>query len=222
MGYLWGIGLALLAAVGVIVAANATGDGRTSVREFWADLRSGLRRRGARDDAAEPDAEPVDVPFAQIFAESSEPDDGYLQLDELAEMLERTGERAGRILPGRGEHGHRPARAAHPAAVRPAATHDDAAATHDAAGHDAATHAAAAGAGADARAAAAAAPAAPAPDEAPRAAHPRAPRPHPVAARRSGHEPAARRSGTATVHAPAAPVPSAPLPPAVPPQRRDG
>ncbi len=181
MGYLWGIGLALLAAVGVIVAANATGDGRTSAREFWADLRSGLRRRGREADAddAAVDAEPVDVPFAQIFAESSEPDDGYLQLDELAEMLERTGERAGRILPGRGEHEHRPAQredADHPAA-------------------------------------------APTAEETEPAAHPRTSRPHPVAARRSGHEPAARRSGTATAHAPAT---SVTLPPAVPPQRRDG
>lgn len=181
MGYLWGIGLALLAAVGVIVAANATGDGRTSVREFWADLRAGLRRRGKDVDGALVDAEPVDVPFAQIFAESSEPDDGYLQLDELAEMLERTGERAGRILPGRGEHEHRPARAERTErADRPTT--------------------------------------APAADEAPRAAHPRTPRSHPVAARRSGHEPVAHR-GTVTTHAPAAPVA---LPPAVPPQRRDG
>jgi hypothetical protein len=186
MGYLWGIGLALLAAVGVIVAANATGDGRTSAREFWADLRSGLRRRGARDDAAgaEGDAEPVDVPFAQMFAESSEPDDGYLQLDELAEMIERTGERAGRILPGRGEHGHRtahPEQAEHPAAA-PVAGEP----AHDT----------------------------------PHAPHPRTtPRAHPAPVRRSGHEPAARRTGTATAHAPAA---SAPLPPAVPPQRRDG
>jgi hypothetical protein len=92
-GYLWGIGLALLAAVGVIVMANAVGDGGTDLRSFWRDLRNGLRRR---DDAEaqpdEDDAEPVDVPFEQLFAEASQPDDGYLQLDELAEMLERTGD----------------------------------------------------------------------------------------------------------------------------------
>lgn len=108
--YLWGVGLAVLAAVGVIVAANAAGDGGTSPRAFWTDLRAGLRRvrdRSARDEADE--AEPVDVPFEQLFAEASQPDDGYLQLDELAEVIERTGERAGRLLPGRtGEREHRP------------------------------------------------------------------------------------------------------------------
>src|SRR6478736_3443529 len=98
-GYLVVIGLALVAAIGVIVLANAAGDGGTDLRTFWADLRSGLRRRrGGDEEAPVADAaEPVDVPFDQIFAEASQPDDGYLQLDELAEMLERTGERAVRL-----------------------------------------------------------------------------------------------------------------------------
>lgn len=99
-GYLVVIGLALVAAIGVIVLANAAGDGGTDLRTFWADLRSGLRRRGRDDDEQSPvvdEAEPVDVPFDQLFAEASQPDDGYLQLDELAEMLERTGERAARL-----------------------------------------------------------------------------------------------------------------------------
>jgi len=97
-GYLVVIGLALVAAIGVIVLANAAGDGGTDLRTFWSDLRSGLRRR--RDDDRAPvvdEGEPVDVPFDQLFAEASQPDDGYLQLDELAEMLERTGERAVRL-----------------------------------------------------------------------------------------------------------------------------
>jgi len=98
-GYLVVIGLALVAAIGVIVLANAAGDGGTDLRTFWADLRSGLRRRrGGDEEAPVADAaEPVDVPFDQLFAEASQPDDGYLQLDELAEMLERTGERAVRL-----------------------------------------------------------------------------------------------------------------------------
>lgn len=107
--YAWGIGLALLAAVGVIVAANAAEGGRTGLRTFWQDLRGGLRRDRDAEPADAAEAEPVDVPFEQLFAEASQPDDGYLQLDELAEMLERTGERAGRLLPGRSgsrEHGH--------------------------------------------------------------------------------------------------------------------
>ncbi|NHT19157.1 hypothetical protein [Cellulomonas sp. IC4_254] len=99
-GYLVVIGLALVAAIGVIVLANAAGDGGTDLRTFWADLRSGLRRRGRDGDeqsSVVEEAEPVDVPFDQLFAEASQPDDGYLQLDELAEMLERTGERAARL-----------------------------------------------------------------------------------------------------------------------------
>ncbi|MCG7286125.1 hypothetical protein MHY85_09085 [Cellulomonas sp. ACRRI] len=98
-GYLVVIGLALVAAIGVIVLANAAGDGGTDLRTFWSDLRSGLRRRRRGDDEAPvvDEGEPVDVPFDQLFAEASQPDDGYLQLDELAEMLERTGERAARL-----------------------------------------------------------------------------------------------------------------------------
>ncbi|VTR77089.1 hypothetical protein [Cellulomonas hominis] len=115
-GYLWGIGLALLAAVGVIVMANAVGDGGSDLRGFWRDLRNGLRRRRDEDAVADDEvAEPVDVPFEQLFAEASQPDDGYLQLDELAEMLERTGERAGRLLPGQARE-HRPAAVPRPRA----------------------------------------------------------------------------------------------------------
>jgi hypothetical protein len=118
--YLWGVGLAVLAAVGVIAAAGVASDGGTSPRAFWADLRAGLRRvkdRSARDEVDE--AEPVDVPFEQLFAEASQPDDGYLQLDELAEVIERTGERAGRLLPAPQPHTGRPrAPRPHPVAAR--------------------------------------------------------------------------------------------------------
>ncbi len=105
-GVLWGIGLALLAAAGVIAAASAWGDESGALRTFWTDLRTVLRRRRAGETvpgasaAAEP--APVDVPFAEMFAAESEPDDGYLQLDELGDLLDRTldrtGERAGRLL----------------------------------------------------------------------------------------------------------------------------
>jgi hypothetical protein len=121
--YLWGVGLAVLAAVGVIAAAGVASDGGTSPRAFWADLRAGLRRvkdRSARDEVDE--AEPVDVPFEQLFAEASQPDDGYLQLDELAEVIERTGERAGRrsrTPAGRARRGRTPSPRGAPGTSRP-------------------------------------------------------------------------------------------------------
>lgn len=112
-GYIWGVGLALLAAIGVIAVANRASGG-AGVRGFWSDFRNGLRRRRDDEDAPLDDArEPVDVPFDQMFAEMSQPDDGYLQLDELAGVLERTGERASRmrerIPQSRAASGERPA-----------------------------------------------------------------------------------------------------------------
>ncbi|GIG38131.1 hypothetical protein [Cellulomonas pakistanensis] len=114
-GFLVVIGLALVAAIGVIVLANAASGGGTDVRTFWADLKRGLRRRDGDEadlaDVEEP--EPVDVPFDRFFAEAPQAGDGYLQLDELADMLERTGERAGRLrerLPSSRGGGETPAR----------------------------------------------------------------------------------------------------------------
>jgi hypothetical protein len=96
---LWGIGIALLAAAGVIGAASAWGDDAGALRTFWRDLRSGLhRRRSGQQPLHEDSAEPVDVTFAEIFAQDAEPEDGYLHLDDLADLLDRTGERAGRLL----------------------------------------------------------------------------------------------------------------------------
>lgn len=92
--YVWGIGVALAAAVCVLLAANAWGDERVDLRTFWRDLRSGLRRDEPGDE--QPDEQPVDVHLEELFARGT--DDGYLQLDELAELIERTGERAGRLL----------------------------------------------------------------------------------------------------------------------------
>jgi hypothetical protein len=89
------IALAVLAAIGVILLANASGGG-TDLRTFWQDLRNGLRRE-PEDAPAEAEPDPVDVPFDRFFAEAPQAGDGYLQLDELAEALERTGERAVRL-----------------------------------------------------------------------------------------------------------------------------
>lgn len=96
-GFFVVIALAVAAAVGVIVLANRASGG-TDVRTFWADLRAGLgRRRGTEGAPLEDEPEPVDVSFDRFFAEAPQADDGYLQLDDLAEALERTGERAAHL-----------------------------------------------------------------------------------------------------------------------------
>jgi hypothetical protein len=83
----------------VIGAASAWGDDAGALRTFWRDLRTGLhRRRSGQQPLPEDDPQPVDVSFAEIFARDAEPGDDYLQLDELADLLDRTGERAGRLL----------------------------------------------------------------------------------------------------------------------------
>jgi pyruvate/2-oxoglutarate dehydrogenase complex dihydrolipoamide acyltransferase (E2) component len=203
-GYLVVIGLALVAAIGVIVLANAAGDGGTDVRTFWADLRSGLRRRRRAGTAEESpvvdEVEPVDVPFDQLFAEASQPDDGYLQLDELAEMLERTGERAVRLR----EHLPYPRAGAAGPAER-VVVQDR-------------VPAPAPGAVAPAERAAAAERSAAAPH--PAAAPARAPR----VPRRSGHVPVRTVAGAAAPSRPAAAAAAAgptATPPSVPPQRGD-
>lgn len=93
--YMAGVAVALLAAAGVVVAANRGSDERTSWRTFWSDLRAGLRRedRAATD---EPALRPVDVPLDTMLAQS-QPGDDYLQLDELTGLLERTSGRANQM-----------------------------------------------------------------------------------------------------------------------------
>ncbi len=65
-----------------------------------ADATAGVPARAvpAATGSAAVDDTPVDVPFAEIFARDADTEDGYLHLDELAELVERTGERAGRLL----------------------------------------------------------------------------------------------------------------------------
>jgi hypothetical protein len=88
-----GIGLALVAAVAVIVLASRGSDEGTSWRTFVDDFKAGWRDRKRR----EPESEPVDVPFDELFATESRPGDDYLHLDEFAEIIERTGDRAGQL-----------------------------------------------------------------------------------------------------------------------------
>ncbi|MEV7972987.1 hypothetical protein [Cellulomonas sp. NPDC089187] len=92
--YVVGIVLALLAAGAVIVLAVRGSDERTTWRTFLADFQAGWR--GLRGKQ-EPEPEPVDVRFDELFEAEAEPGDDYLHLDEFAELIERTGDRAGQL-----------------------------------------------------------------------------------------------------------------------------
>lgn len=92
--YVVGIVMALLAAAAVIVLAVRGSDEGTTWRTFREDFKAGWHNlRGHH----EPDPEPVDVRFDELFESESEPGDDYLHLDEFAEMIERTGDRAGQL-----------------------------------------------------------------------------------------------------------------------------
>lgn len=98
--YMAGVAVALLAAAGVVVAANRGSDERTSWRTFWSDLRAGLRRED-RADTDEPAPRPVDVPLDTLLAQS-QPGDDYLQLDELPDepwLAHPRGHRSVRSVP---------------------------------------------------------------------------------------------------------------------------
>lgn len=90
--YLVGVLVALATAALVVVLAIGGSDERTSWRTFRDDFRNGLRRRG-RDAEPEPEVEPVDVSFEDLFEAEAQPGDDYLQLDEFAERIERAGDR---------------------------------------------------------------------------------------------------------------------------------
>lgn len=87
-------GVALLAAGGVLVMAMRGSDEGTSWKTFISDFQAGWRDRRNR----EPEPEPVDVAFDELFETESRPGDDYLHLDEFAGMIERTGDRAGHLL----------------------------------------------------------------------------------------------------------------------------
>jgi|GEM_PF-2329164 len=125
--YVVGVVVALAAAGFVIVLANRGSDERTSWRTFVADFKAGWRGRKDR----EPEPEPVDVPLEELFAAEAEPGDPYVHLDEFADLIERTGDRAGQLwhhereviqehLPHPKTEGPaaRPARSAEPRAVQ--------------------------------------------------------------------------------------------------------
>lgn len=97
--------LALLAAASVVLLASTAaapgGDGSA-----WESFRRGWRSRRHPDadqlDAARAAAvEPVDLSLAQFLRETAEVGDAYLNVDELAEDLQRARDRAVRPLKAR-------------------------------------------------------------------------------------------------------------------------
>ncbi|WP_448059953.1 hypothetical protein [Cellulomonas hominis] len=82
--------LALVAAAGVMVLAALSGDEGFSLSGFWRDLRGAwAHRREPRETDPVAEAEPVDVPLSEMFAQSSVADDGYLSVDELTDTIAR-------------------------------------------------------------------------------------------------------------------------------------
>lgn len=96
--YLIALGVALVSAVVVLVVANVLGDDRGQGRTFLRDLRSGLRRGRAAERS--PEAKPVDVDLVDLLEPRPAADDGYLQADELIDLLARARE----SLPGHSTH----------------------------------------------------------------------------------------------------------------------
>lgn len=94
--------VALVVAVVVLVVGGAAGGRSAGVRDFLADLRSGLRRdrgpgmiRGLREEMAEvADVEPGSV--EDIFAVGRPDDRDYVQAQDLVETLHRATGRARR------------------------------------------------------------------------------------------------------------------------------
>jgi hypothetical protein len=91
--------VALLAAAAVaMVASAANGDGRRGAG-FLTDLRAGVAARrhpGAEDAAAARAAEiePVDVRLDEFLRATAVDDDGYLQVDEVRDVLTKARDRA--------------------------------------------------------------------------------------------------------------------------------
>lgn len=102
MAVVVGIVFALLVAAAVLVMAvrSAARDGERPVGELvdaWHDRRSGASE-GQRAQAAE--VEPVDVSLAEFLRANVEPGDAYLQVDDLADRLQRATEATRRVMPG--------------------------------------------------------------------------------------------------------------------------
>lgn len=91
--------VALAAAAVVVLVASATTSGGRGGAGFLADLRAGVsaRRHPDAEDAAATRAaaiEPVDVRLDEFLRATAVDDDGYLQVDEVRDVLMKARDRA--------------------------------------------------------------------------------------------------------------------------------
>ncbi|NYI61090.1 hypothetical protein [Cellulomonas soli] len=108
MAVVVGIVLALIVAAVVLVAAarSAAHEGENPV----ADLVSAWRERGGPSGAARAEvaeAAPVDVSLTEFLQANVEQGDAYLQVDELADRLQRATDATRRAMPGSPGHADR-------------------------------------------------------------------------------------------------------------------
>lgn len=94
----WTLVALVAAAAVVLVASAASGEGRRGAG-FLADLRAGVaaRRHPDAEDVAATRAaeiEPVDVPLDEFLRATAVDDDGYLQVDEVRDVLTKARDRA--------------------------------------------------------------------------------------------------------------------------------
>ncbi|MGV8976564.1 MAG: hypothetical protein ACOH17_00820 [Cellulomonas sp.] len=95
--------VALVAAAAVAAVASATSGGGRQGAGFFADLRAGIsaRRHPDAEDAAAARAaavEPVDVRLDEFLRATAVQDDGYLQVDEVRDVLTKARDRAVRSV----------------------------------------------------------------------------------------------------------------------------
>jgi len=99
--------VALVAAAAVVLVASAASGGGRRGAGFVADLRAGVAARrhpDAESDAAAHAAEiePVDVRLDEFLRATAVDDDGYLQVDEMRDVLTKARDRAVRSVQGLG------------------------------------------------------------------------------------------------------------------------
>ena len=102
MALVVGILVALAVAGFVLLLASVAGGPRNVDESPWEAFRRGwaARRHPDEEQLAAAAIEPVDVSLGEFLSATVEHgDDGYLQVDELADTLQRARERATRAVP---------------------------------------------------------------------------------------------------------------------------